>query len=118
MTKETLTLNLSNIKYNLIVLDDYEDYSELIQKSVPIFQDYRHYLILHRMLNEESPDFNHPRFYIALKTLFGKSSIVYDDYKCSFAYHFLISITKGKKASLYTLKFCDLSHKISFINYW
>jgi hypothetical protein len=71
-------------------------------------------LYLYHTLDNEASDFNHPRIYAALKTLFGESTTMYDDYKCSFGYTFLLDINKKGKTSKYTLNFTDLKGGLTF----
>jgi hypothetical protein len=90
-------------------------YYDLSQRSLPIFEDYWYYFILHHQLKHHAPDFDHPRLYAALKVLFGESTTAYDDYKCSFGYQFLLKITRRDRVSVYALNFTDIKGNISFI---
>jgi hypothetical protein len=113
MPKKELAINLAEKEYKLSTITAVE-YCDLSEQSIPIFEDYTHYLFLSSLLESEAPDFNHPRFYTALKGMFGESSEYYDDYKCSFGYQFLIVVVDGDKESKYMLNLCDLKGGFSF----
>jgi len=82
MLKKELTINFKQKKYKLSPITAIEYYN-LREQSIPIFEHYGHYLTLSNLLAREAPNFDHPRFYVALKSLFGESDELYDDYKCS-----------------------------------
>ena len=113
MLKKELTINLKQKKYKLSPITAIEYYN-LREQSIPIFEHYGHYLTLSNLLAYKAPNFDHPRLYAALKSLFGESNNFYDDYKCSFGYQFLLTINNGKKKSKYILNFCDLKGGFSF----
>jgi hypothetical protein len=92
-----------------------KEYSEFVSKSLPIFENYSHYMWLDRQLKYKAPNIDHPRLYAALKTLFGESTTAYDGYKCSFGYQFLLKITRKYKKSEYVLNFTDIKGGISFM---
>jgi len=88
-------------------------YYQLSQKSIQLMENHAFFFKLLRYL-EEHPDFKHPQLLAALQTLFGKSSTMYDDHKCSFSYLFEISIEKKGKNSKYLLNFTDVKGNCSF----
>ena len=88
--------------------------ADFFLQSLPICEDYFFYLALDLQLKCKAPDFDPPRLYAALKTLFGESTTAYDDYKCSFGYPFLLEIIRKDKKSAYALNFMDIKGGISF----
>ena len=92
-----------------------KEYYDLYYDSLPIFENYDCYYHLNRLLKYESPDFDHSMLYAALKTLFGESTTMYDDFKCSFGYPFLLKITKKHKKLKYIVNFTDIKGEISFL---
>ncbi len=113
MPEKKLTMNIGEKKCKLSTITATE-YYDLSKQSIPIFEDYAHYIDLSSLLESKAPNFNHPRFYVALKGMFGESGEFYDDYKCSFGYQFLIVVADGGKESKYILNFCDLKGDFSF----
>jgi len=91
------------------------EYYNLVQEALPIIEDYGYYLRLDRQLRREAPNFDHPRLYAALKTLFGESTTAYDEYKCSFGYQFLLHLTRKGKVSEYAFNFTDIKGGIHFM---
>lgn len=92
-----------------------EEYCNLDEKSLPIFGNYRYYFLLEHQLDYLAPSFDHPRLYAALKTLFGDSTSLYDHYKCSFGYQFLLKIIWKDRESEYSINFTDIKGGITFI---
>lgn len=92
-----------------------KEYHDLSYDSLPIFENYDCYHHLNRLLKYEYPDFDHSMLYAALKTLFGESTTMYDDYKCSFGYLFLLKIIQKHNKSKYIVNFTDIKGGISFL---
>ena len=113
MTDRQIIINIENVVCVVTPITA-KEYYHVDQQSLPIFENYRHYMLLHRQLQDKAPHFDHPRVYAALKTLFGESMTLYDDYKCSFGYPFLLKITRKVKESEYALNFTDIKGGISF----
>lgn len=109
-----ITIDLKNAVCVVVPITAREYYNA-VQRSLPILENYDHYLLLGCQLQRESPDFDLPRLYAALRTLFGESSVTYDVYKCSFGYQFLLKIIRKDKESEYALNFTDIKGGISFI---
>jgi len=86
--------------YKVIRLND-EQYRKLSQTSIPIDDDYFHLLSLS---NTNEIFSNCAKLYVSLKLLFGESGFLYDDYKGSFAFPFLILFEKKKKEYAYLLR--------------
>lgn len=89
---------------------DSQTYRKYFQNSIPINEDGLFPIILTNMIKKEHPEIIYPHYYMALKGLFGKSSRLYDDYKSSFGYIFLLKISD----SLYTLNFNDMKGVLTF----
>jgi hypothetical protein len=113
MSKEILKIDLPASQCVLIPIDG-KKYFNLWKKSIPIFQDYEFYLLLALILRNKAPDFQHSHLYAALKTHFGETPTLYDDYKCSFGYPFLLEITKDRKEIKYLLDFTDMKGGFEF----
>jgi len=82
---------------------------------LPISENHWFHLVLHHQLKHHAPDFNHPRLYAVLRTLFGESNAAYDDYKCSFGYQFILRITGKDRVSVYALNFTDIKGGVDFL---
>lgn len=113
MAKERLTIDMKTAKGILTTLTQ-KQYNDLWEKSIPIFENYDCYFRLSRSLEENAPDFDHAQLYAGLKTLYGESSPGYDDFKCSFEYHFLLKVIKKDKKSKYIFRFYDLKGGTNF----
>lgn len=90
------------------------EYVDYLEETIAIFEDYSHLMDLETYLEREAPGFDLPHLYAALKTLFGESATLYDDYKCSFGFPFLLEITRKEKISKYLLNFMDLKGGLNF----
>lgn len=90
-----------------------KEYYDCYQKSISILHDYFYQMDLNCMLRTIAPNLIHPRLYAALKSRFGETTTMYDNYKCSFGYQFLVVVMK-KKASIYTMNFNDYKGGLSF----
>ena len=113
MTKEKLTIDMKTAKVLLIPITAREYYN-YCQKELPISRDWGFHLTLGYTLSREAPDFGLAECYAALKTLFGESTTMFDDYKCSFGYTFLLEVCKKDRKSQYILNFTDLKGGITF----
>jgi len=113
MSKEILKIDLKTAQCVLIPIDE-KKYARLWDKGIPIFHDYEHYIHISRTLKNDAPDFLHSHLYAALKTLFGETAAMYDDYKCSFGYPFLLEITKDRRKTRYLLNFTDMKGGFNF----
>ena len=113
--KERIPIELPDgkgvIKLSAISAQEYYEYDR--RKSIPIFEDYDVLMQLHLYLDRKLPENRLSRIYMALKANFGESNTTYDDWKCSFGFQFLLTITRDKKESLYTLNLCDLKGGIN-----
>lgn len=90
------------------------EYYDLTKKSISILEDFSYSLSLnYRFDNLENFDF--PEIYAALRTLFGESTTMYDNYKCSFGFLFHIIISKNNEKFEYLLNFTDIKGGISFL---
>jgi hypothetical protein len=89
-------------------------YYQFVKNSIPIDDDPMCDFLLHNRLQREAPDFDLPRIYASLRVLFGESTTMYDDYKCSFGYPFLLSISKEGREFGYVMLFTDLKGGINF----
>lgn len=91
-----------------------KEYYDLYQVSLPLFENYDCYFYLDYLLEHKFPDFDRSLLYGALRTLFGESTTMYDDFKCSFGYPFLLKINKKHKKSKYIVNFSDVKGGLDF----
>ncbi len=109
-----MTIEFNDIKIKLYPISE-TLYGDIISLTIPIHENYTHYLRLIKYLEIYAPDFDYPRHYAALKTLFGDSTLLYDYYKCSFEYIFLLKINKKQTKSLYLLNYTDIKGSFCFL---
>jgi hypothetical protein len=114
MKQRPLTLEIEDINCVVTPITT-QTYFEMSQQSLSMAENYRGYWQLHRLLRAEAPMFDHPRLYTALRLLFGESSTAYDDYKCSFAYHFRLQLARLENESIYLLNLTDIKGNLSFL---
>lgn len=105
-SKRELIIGLKTVKIVMksITAREYYNY---YQNSIALFRDAYFELILHVKLKHNAPGFGLAQGYAAMKTLFGESTTMYDDYKCSFGYTFLLEVSKNDRSSRYLLNFID-----------
>lgn len=96
-------------------LSDREWY-ETHRVFAPIFQDWELLMSLDLYVYSEY-EFDLPRIYTALYTLFGPSN-GYDDYKCSFAYDFRLSVEKQGQDYSYALSLADVKGNMPYFTYY
>jgi hypothetical protein len=89
-------------------------YYETSKTSIPIMEPYEHDLLLHAQMKAQAPGFSHPQLYAVLRTLFGESTTLYDDYKSSFGYPFRLQIYRTDKIVDYLLNFTDYKEGTRF----
>lgn len=105
------TLNIRNVSmeieteentYTLIRLND-RQYKELKRNAVPISEDFEYSRFICRA---DGIIFNSlPKMYVTLRTLFGESGVLYDEWKGSFWFPFLVSFKKDGERYDYLLSF-------------
>jgi len=109
MHKTKIKFKLKN-KNVLLETIDTQTYRKYFQNSIPINENGIFPAILIDMIEKEYPEIIYPHYYMALKSLFGESSELYDDYKSSFGYIFSLKVSN----SLYTLNFNDSKGVFTF----
>jgi hypothetical protein len=82
-------------------------YGGTAKTSIPIMDLYDHYGFLQEQMKTRAAGFSHPQLYAVLSTLFGESTTLYDDYKCSFAYPFRLEIYRQDKIVEYLFRLTD-----------
>jgi hypothetical protein len=114
MLKKEITIELETATVLLkpITARKYYNY---YKRSLPISQDYGFEMTLIGSLRHDAPDFTMAHCYAALKTLFGESTTMFDTYKCSFGYTFLLEVLKDDNKSEYLLNFTDLKGSLTYI---
>ncbi len=89
------------------------EYAHLAEQSIPIVEDFTHSMMVVSRFAKN--DFDFPELYAALKILFGESTTMYDDYKCSFGFPFHIIVTKNEGRFEYIVNFTDIKGGITFL---
>lgn len=106
LSKRPLIIRLKTVKIEMKTITAREYYN-LFQNSIAMFRDASFELDMIFKLKYTAPDFGLAQCYAALKTLFGESTTMYDDYKCSFGFTFLLDISKNDRKTKYLLNFVD-----------
>ena len=96
----TLKLEEKSCSFCLINPQEYSNYRK---DSIPIQEEVMEGIYTRDLIKSILPNIQYPHYYMALKGLFGESDELYDDYKCSFGYLFLVKIEE----SHYTLNLTD-----------
>ena len=109
MFKKEIKFELET-KSILLETIDSKTYHEYFQNSIPINEDGIFPILLINSIKKEHPEIIYPHYYMALKSLFGESSRLYDDYKSSFGYLFSLKVSD----SLYTLNLSDTKGVFTF----
>lgn len=104
-----MELKISNATIALLPIS-IEFYFELFKHSMPIAIDDSFVWVLSDWIKQEQSDINHAHYYMALSKLFGECDKGYDDYKCSFNYYFLFTVSD----EVYTLSFSDTKGDLVF----
>ncbi len=113
MSKKKLTIDLETAQCTITPLTALQ-YYRLWHKSLPIFNDYDCFMQISYLLEHEDPPFEMAHLYAALKTIFGESTSMYDDYKCSFGYTFAVEVKKNGQKSKYIFNFVDMKGGLDF----
>jgi len=114
--KEEVQIRLKSMMCTLkpITARQYADFSK---EAIHILNDYEHGSRLWYQFGRSYSCFQHPKIYAVLKRLFGESTTMYDDYKCSFGFTFLISLENldnKKFKSKHLLNFTDFKGGLDF----
>jgi hypothetical protein len=109
--KQKIIFKIDGIDY-LITPITATKYCNLVEKSIFINRDYYGLMELDFYLDSK---FNFSHLYAALKINFGESSTLFDDWKCSFGYPFLIEVKDNNLS--YVFLFTDIKGGIYF-NYY
>ena len=95
---------LAGVHYTLTRLDD-GTYHNLWQNSLAIEDDYGFYMTFARLMAREGRKLNFAQMYVALKELCGESSNIFDNWKSSFLFPFLLEVAKADRQSRYLFRF-------------
>ena len=113
--KKTLNVKAINAKVTLEKVSNQEWWA-LRKTHAPIFEDWDFLIMLDRQHYPER-DFGLAQMYVALFTLFGGHNN-YDDYKCSFAYKFKLTIEREDKSHDYGLQLMDMKGNMPYFTYY
>jgi hypothetical protein len=103
----TLKFEEKNCSLRIISPQEYSDYKI---ESIPIEEEVMESIYTMNLIQSILPNIQYPHYYMALKDLFGESDDLYDDYKCSFGFLFLLQIEEAH----YTLNLTDTKGCFSF----
>lgn len=110
-----LHIKENNLKVFIQKMDNYEWFDiHIAYEAIPV--DYE-YLMFLDMYHYPKLNFNLPKLYMALFTLFGGHNS-YDDYKCSFSYKFQLTIEKEGQLMDYALLLMDMKGNMPYFNYY
>ena len=90
------------------------EYAHLAEKSIPIVEDFTHSMILNYRF-DANKNFGFSELYAALRVLFGESTTMYDEYKCSFGFPFHVTVNKNNEQFEYIFNFTDIKGGITFL---
>jgi len=107
----SMDVDTENNIYKFIRLND-DQFYELHNNSIPIFDDYGHLMSLNRYENTIFPNFS--KIYVTLKKIFGESGKYYDDWKNSFSFPFLIYFKKDEEQFVYLMNIFNIRSSIEF----
>jgi len=110
---KVLVLELNDFIYKMIRLNS-DQYAEFAQHSLAIFQDYSFYLDLHRAAEKTKENLNLAQIYASLRRLTGECSLMYDNWKGSFSFPFLLNITADSGNFHYLLNIYDTKGSLEF----
>ncbi len=111
--KEEVSFRLKNMRSTLKPITA-RQYADFFEEAIPIFSDYEYQSMLSYNFHRSYLHFDYPKIYVALKLLFGESTTMYDDYKCSFGFTFLIILEDKDLKSRYVFNFTDLKGGLDF----
>jgi hypothetical protein len=106
MQETRLTFDIGEKRIELIPVTARE-YANLFEQARPIQTNVWEQFQLLWRLSRTTPPFDLPRQYAALRTLFGESTTMYDDFKCSFGYPFKFEVSHVDRDVTYTILLHD-----------
>lgn len=111
VTHKALPIPIEGTKYQMIRLTD-RQYLRLCDNCLSILQDHGHLLCLwsHKDLIYSSLS----KMYVALTELFGESSIIYDRYKSTFSFPFLLHFQNELEPFNYLLRVVHVRTSVDF----
>ena len=109
----TMTVPIENGTVTLTPITARE-YSEHWQTAQAIEPDYLWTMKFLGFAARDYPELRSPQLYASLKRMFGETTTMYDDYKCSFGYPFLIHLAKDGGDATYLLLFTDTKRGLWF----
>lgn len=114
MKKKVINLEINEIHYRLLQVNDSE-YRRLGKHSIVIEEDYGFYMAFERFLAQYNTEkLNHAQLYVALKQLCGESGELFDHWKSSYAFLFLLGVIKKQQTFTYLLNIHNLNEEFYF----
>jgi len=109
--RRVVSLDLDTCSVRLTPLTA-QQYYDLFASSVPLADDHAFFMELGRALRQEEFTFAH--WYSSLKLMYGESTTLYDDYKCSFGFPFRMQVTREGRSYPYTMDLVDVKGGITY----
>lgn len=107
-SEDILEFDINEINIKMISLSA-PTFANVYRNSIPILEDHMDSLFINTTIDDNlNIKVGYPHLYAALKYLFGKSTTLYDEYKCSFGYKFLLIINNDSEKMLYLFEFVDI----------
>ena len=94
---QPLLFRRKNTQYRLVRLTDNQHY-RFLRSSIAIEQDHFTYFDLIRLSHNRKDPMTLAEAYLSLKSQFGESSSIYDQYKSSFCFPFSLQIERSNSA--------------------
>ena len=107
----SINIETDENQYKLIRLND-EQYYQLYQYSIALFDDYAHIMDLFWAENCIFSSFS--KMYTVLKMIFGESGEYYDHWKGTFSFPFLICFNKNGEEFGYLMNLYNIKSSIEF----
>lgn len=111
MKNKVLNIEIKDRVYKLKRLSD-KQYIKLRKNSISIIEDYDHLMSLE--IDNKLIYSSYPKMYVALKKFFGDSGRLFDSWKGSFSFPFLISFQNEMEDFEYILRIYNFRTSIEF----
>ena len=114
MSKREMMIEIKNAFCLVTSIKARTYYDAYKASSIAIDEPIDHYVLLYDQMKHRAPGLSHPQLYAILSTLFGESTTLYDEYKCSFGFPFRLKIFRKDKVVEYLLLVTDYKGGINF----
>ena len=102
MQGKVIQLKVDDIHYTLTRLYDRQHYT-LQRRSLVIADDYGFYMHFYNDMRSLGQALNFAQVYVALQSLCGESGILFDEWKSSYTFPFLLKVCKAEQTYDYLL---------------